>query len=321
MSESLTDAIKKEISIVNYAEMIGLHTVKHGGRGYHSLKEHDSVVITPDGGFYWWNSNNSKGSIIDFAMDFQNLSRDEAISSLRRLLIDKGVNLENRVNVTEIQKKQSEFKPPKAEKGAWKPLYAYLHKRGIDREVIDYCVKNKLIYQDERRNLCFNGLDYNNDVKYVSYKSTASGNAFRGVAEGSNCDLRFSINLTSKDKKELFICEAGVDVLSVMTLLKMQGQDFRDYAFLSLDTAAHTEALKVHLSHNKQLEKVYLCQDNDIAGQNSALECKTILNDKELYKGKTVWMIPQFAENAQGKDYNDYLQMKLQEEEEICVQL
>ena len=70
----------KEISISDYAQSCGYTLVSMGT--YFSLKEHDSVRISKRKNMFWRNSNGASGSIIDFVMEFESCSFDEAVEKL-----------------------------------------------------------------------------------------------------------------------------------------------------------------------------------------------------------------------------------------------
>ena len=218
MATKLTEAIRRDILIPQFAEKLGYHLVPHGGRGKLHLKEHDSLIISADGRLFIWNSTGQRGSVIDFAMATLDLSEKDAIRMLRGVLNNPEFAPQPGTVLHPAAKEPVEFDPPVPEQGRWKRLYAYLHTRGISKPVIDRMVKEKLIFQDKRGNLCFSGYDYDGEQKYVSSKSTATGNHFRSITAGGKYELRWSTGLTSCDRKVLFVGEAGVDLLSLMTL-------------------------------------------------------------------------------------------------------
>ncbi|WP_102050809.1 DUF3991 and TOPRIM domain-containing protein [Pygmaiobacter massiliensis] len=302
-SLKLTEAIKRDILIPDFARTIGFTPEKHGMKGKMILKEHDSLVISEDGKLFTWNSICKSGSVIDFAMIFLNLNRQEAIATLRGLLGHD--NFKRKLGqpplVAQTAKKQLAFLLPERAKERWTRLYAYLSSRGICKEVIDYAVKEKLIYQDKRGNLCFVGYDYNGKACYGNLKSTATGNHFRQYVEGGNAAQRFSIHLIQRNREALFVCEAGVDVLSIMTLLHLSGKDFRQFAYLSLD-CCDVQPIATHLRENPQLKRIYLCQDNDNGGKKSVQQAFELIREAG-FSGDIIPKLPK----AEGEDYNDYL--------------
>ena len=315
-NSDLINVIKRDIPIPELAEKLGYHIVRHG-RNKYTTKEHDSLIIKSDGRLFTWNSRNISGSVIDFYMAVMSVDLNEAISSLRMML-----NLPEFVpkpNYTMPEKKEVIFEPNKVSTEKWSRLYAYLFDRGISKEVVNYAVKEKYIYQDKRNNLCFAGKDYDGELKYLSFKSTATGNKFKNIAEGGDYDLRFLVNLTQRNEniKDLFICEAGVDVLSIMSLLQMNGKDFTKYAYLSLD-GTDVASVKTHIEKNPQINRVFLSQDNDEGGHKSAQATLSALKEAG-FKGVVINNIPK----EPGFDYNDKLKKEIKEikEIELCQDL
>ena len=303
---------------------MGYHLEHHGGQGKLHLKEHDSLVISADGRLFSWNSTGQKGSVIDFAMATLDLSEKDALRMLRGFLDDPAFATQPGAVLHPAAKEPVEFAPPVPSKGQWKRLYAYLYARGISKSVIDRMVKGRLIFQDERGNLCFSGGDYSGEQKYVSYKSTATGNHFRGVAEGGKFELRWSYNLTSCDRKVLFVGEAGVDLLSLMTLQEAGDTYLGEhgalgnpqwYAYLSLD-CCDVAPLQYHLEHNPQIKRIYLCQDNDKGGRRSVHRAFELLRDECKFQGQIVPMLPPIPDG----DYNDYLQAQIQRNREATLE-
>ena len=324
MATKLTEAIKRDILIPQLAEKLGYHLVPHGGKGMFHLKEPDSLVISADGRLFSWNSTGQKGSVIDFAMATLDLTKNDALRMLRGMLDDREFAPQPGAVLHPAPKEPVAFAPPVPGQGQWKRLYAYLFSRGIGKPVIDRMVKEKLIFQDERGNLCFSGYDYDGKQKYVSYKSTATGNHFRGVAPGGNFDLRWSYGLTSCDRKVLFVGEAGVDLLSLMTLQEAGDCHLaahralgnpQQYAYLALD-CCDVAPLRYHLEHNPQIKAICLCQDNDAAGKQSAQRAFDLLRGECKFQGQIVPLLPPIP----GGDYNDYLQAQIQRSRETALE-
>ena len=97
-------------------------------------------------------------------------------------------------------------------------VYAYLVKhRGIDRSVIAYFAREKLLYEDaEYHNAVFVGIDEDSVPRHAHKRSANSyGKAFRLNVEGS--DPQYSFHHIGNDGK-LYVFEAPIDLLSYITL-------------------------------------------------------------------------------------------------------
>lgn len=65
--------------------------------------------------------------------------------------------------------------------------------RGIDESIINYCIINNLIYQEEStNNVVFLGYDNNKNIKYAGLRST-DNERFMKDAKGSSKEFSFRI--------------------------------------------------------------------------------------------------------------------------------
>ncbi len=313
---NITQAIKDNISIVEYAEMIGLHPIRRGGqRESWTLKEHDSLVIKPDakGSHQWfiWNSTGYKGSVIDFAAALNGWSVPQAISELRKLLsvherppIRADPPSRTPLPKADTTKESTVLSLPEHGKGQGR-VFAYLCKtRGLSNSVVSAMVHEKKLYQDARGNAVFVGMDYDGKPKYGALRGTLSDVQFRGDISGSRKDVGFSMGLVGQSPTRLFVCEAPIDAMSIASMLEHYGRNPNAYAYLALGGTA-TNALEYHLAHHPQLKTIYLCQDNDAAGHKSRAACRVLL-EQAGYTGQIIDKPPI------GKDFNDDLRTTLQ---------
>ena len=309
---NITQAIKDNISILAYAEMIGLHPVRRGGqRESWTLKEHDSLVIKPDakGTHQWfiWNSTGQKGSVIDFAAAINGWSIPQAISELRKELGSyerppiraAPTAMPQYASASETQKNTVFSLPAHSSNGQGR-VFAYLCKtRGLSGNIVSSLVHEKKIYQDIRGNAVFVGMDYDGMPKYGTIRGTHSDIQFRGDVSGSDKKIGFSMGLVGESPTRLLICEAPIDAISIASMLEHFGRDPASYAYLALGGTS-INALEYHLPHHSQLKTIYLCQDNDAAGNKSRAACRTFL-EKAGYAGHIIDKPPM------SKDFNDDL--------------
>lgn len=74
-----------------------------------------------------------------------------------------------------------------------------------------------------------------------------------------------------------------IDAMSIMSILKEKGLDYKNHSFLSLSGVDKNNALKFHLDHNKKFQSVLLALDNDSAGKKiSKLIIKEFADRKDL---------------------------------------
>jgi len=207
--------IKRNINIVDYAELIGF-TVKRIGEDTYTLEEHDSVRISNSKNIYSRHSNCGKGgSIIDFVMEFTEFNTyPAAVTHLMEEL--EGNTNRVRPAYTGKQECMTDYVKPELKLnepigGFSKRAWTYLiYKRYIDPNIVSDAFKRGEIYQDIRGNVCFIGKDYDGEVKYGHTRSTRPNYTYRGDMPGSSKAVSFSMNLSvplDKAPKKLFVSE------------------------------------------------------------------------------------------------------------------
>ena len=111
-------------------------------------------------------------------------------------------------------------------------------------------------------------------------RGTNTYKRFLGDLPGCNYQKGFFINGKGS---ELIVTESVIDAMSIMSILKEKGLDYKNYSFLSLSGVDKNNALKFHLDHNKKFQSVLLALDNDSAGKKiSKLIIKEFADRKDL---------------------------------------
>ena len=97
--------------------------------------------------------------------------------------------------------------------------------------------------------------------------------------EHTGSNKAFSFNYQNKESNVLHVFEAAIDLLSYMTLLKMEDIDYKSFNYLSLGgacekIAAKTEAdmpiaLKAFLERNPNVQIIVFHLDNDEVGRGA----------------------------------------------------
>ena len=156
-------------------------------------------------------------------------------------------------------------------------MYAYLmRQRHIDREVISTFVHEKLLYEDRHHNCVFVGLDGSGEAKHAHIRSTNStGKTFRMNIEGSASEHCFHKDGTDKS---LYVFEAPIDLLSHITLYPYGWQEHSYVACCGTSIQPVLERLR----QNPKLDMVYLCLDNDAAGNDACDRMTDTLEDMGL---------------------------------------
>ena len=173
-------------------------------------------------------------------------------------------------------------------------VFAYLVKnRKIDREVVSHFAREKLLFEDAQyHNAVFVGVDENDIPRHAHKRSTNSyGKAFRINIEGS--DPRHSFHHIG-DNGSLFVFEAPIDMLSYISMNPDQWEE-SSYVACCGTTAQPVLSLTERIP---QLRRVYLCMDNDKAGDLASRRIAELLHEKGILTERV---------SPELKDWNDDL--------------
>lgn len=276
MTNNLTSITAlKEIPITWLAAQLGYRLIKQGH--LFSLAEHDSVKIYPESNTFCRFSSGVGGSPIDFMKELGGIgmTTNEAIKTLQQMVgLDQQKPLTSLDCVVRTEKQTptpTPFELPQKATGSYKRTMAYLCKtRCLDPEIVtevmkkSYEEKTSFLYQDERNNVCFVGVDNDGTPSFATKRSTATTSNFRGDVAGSNQHIGWLLRSPSK---LLYVCEAPIDALSIATILKKKGLDFRRASYLATcGTQKIEKTLTYWLPHLPQIKKVIFLNDNDRAG-------------------------------------------------------
>lgn len=290
------DDMKARCDLVGLASWCGYTPVKKGHT--YSLQEHDSVRIFNHQTFMQYSSSIG-GDAIVFLQHFMNCSWQEAVEKLSEFA---GINTDMRrnhiYNVHEVKKERAPFVLPEAAEN-YRRLYAYLLKtRKIDKSVVDYCVKNHLIYESaEHHNIVFLSRDKDGIVHHAFMRGTNDAYPYKGDVEGN--DKRYGFNIPVSGKK-LRVFEAAIDALSEWSITK-------DSSVSRLALGMLSDApLETFLKEHPDVKEIDLCLDGDEPGREAAKR----ISEKYIEKGyKVAIKHPVFPEGKEGKDFNDLCRM------------
>ncbi len=198
---------------------------------------------------------------------------------------------------TSCNRKLAEAFEPAAKKDAPKVLLlppasrcathavSYLSGRGIDSEVIDFCISTGRLFESSGRyhNVVFVGHDRYGKARYANLRGI--GSDFKGECNGS--DKRFSFNIPAENSGILHLFESAIDLLSFATIRKLNGMDWRKDHLLSLagvyqprekiEESAVPLALTQYLRDHPEIKTMILRLDNDRAGRLAAKALMAVL--------------------------------------------
>ena len=266
----------------------------------YSTKTHDSLIIS-NNLWHRFSTNEGGKTALDYLIKVEGYSLQEAAriilnhQNIEIKQVPKKENKEPKTIVIPIRNKDNNI------------AIDYLKNRGIDDDIIKYCIDNKLLYQElKTNNVVFIGYDNNHYIKYAGCRSTGIKRIMRD-AKGSSKEFSFRL-LSNTNKDSIHLFESSIDLLSYATLLKIKGYDWQNQNLIALagvyQPANRIEQSKVpitvlnFLQNNPNIKQIVLHFDNDRAGRD-ATKAFIIALDKKY----DIYDIPA----PYGKDINDYL--------------
>ena len=220
-------------------------------------KQHDSLTIREN---KWFRHSQSKGGFpVDFVMEFYGKSFPEAVAML---IGDTGY-------VPEKDEPQFRLPPRSPNNDA---AYRYLsEKRMIVPSLLDVFFKAGDIYEDAaHRNVVFVGRDKNGIPRYAHTRGMEDQS--RRDVSGSDKSCGFCYHGSGN---QLFVFEAPIDLLSFICLYS---DKWTQRSYVSLGGVSG-KALDRFLSECKDIGKVFLCTDNDEAGNTAAMRLAQAIPD------------------------------------------
>ncbi len=243
------------------------------------LKSNHSITVR---GNEWFDHATKEGGLaIDFVQNFYGLAFPDAVTML--LGGEQG-------EVYSIVKKKEEIRkpfelPPK--NNEMRRVFAYLIKhRLIDRDVVSFFAKEKLIYESkeqskdktkEYHNAIFVGYDENGIPCHAHKRGIyTEGKSYKGNINSSNPCYSFHY-LGISDR--IYVFEAPIDMLSFITIHK--DKDWKKHSYVALCGVSEQALLKI-LEINPNLSHVSLCLDHDTAGIEASEKIADMLKEKNF---------------------------------------
>ena len=272
--------------------------VKKSGSEYEWLDGSQKVTIR---GHLWYHQYEQKGGdAIDFVRRFYNKDYVEAVEMLLNNCGGQIVNSQT----TERERKPF-ILPPRNDRMS--RVFSYLLlTRGIDKDVLFEFVRRKMIYESaDYHNAVFVGYDSNGKPRHAHKRGTVTNNPYKGNAAGSQPEFSFHWHGTSE---KIFLFEAPIDMLSFISMHKENWQENSYAASCSVSDRVLFQCLK----DNPNIKNVFLCFDNDEAGQTANKRIADKLNKLNI---QNEILIPTH------KDWNEDLTLSEKGDERICHQV
>ncbi len=305
ISKEQLEAIRK-IDLLTYMQSCEPTSIRKCGRETYELREHDSLKIN-NGKWYWFSRGFGGVSALDFLIKVRNMDFVSAVN----ILIDSRASpifIAEAIKPIKDKPKEKFVLPDKF----WDNfrVIAYLISRGIDREIINYCIEKRALYENKEHHSCvFVGRDKENKAKFACLRGIYG--RYMKDLPGSDKSYSFSIPVKEPCGNSLYVFESPIDALSKATVDKYEkGGDWNSVHRLSLGGTSD-KALMRYLSDYPEISSVVLCLDNDKAGIEAAEKLISKLEKTEhpLYGKYNVNIrLP-----TVGKDCNDMLKAIINE--------
>ena len=299
-----------------YAQSMGYDLINE--RGWYKMREHDSMVFTPDGRWYW-NSRGLSGGALEFMMYYEGKTITQAVLELAGDRERPASRPEEQPAPPPVQKTPAQT-PPKVfrlpEKAQdYRRLFSYLcGDRGLDKTVVQEMIRQNRVYQSAAK-LPDNKVLTNATFVYQDPQCNPVGAFQRGMydrpgfapykRDAPGSDKRWGWMLASpfNPAVEVRVFEGAIDAASDASLhaiLGMHDGDWRQEPVdrLSLEGLS-IQPLQNYLQGHPVVRRVTLMLDGDEPGRRAAREITKNLSEQGYH---VVDRLPPF-----GKDWNEVL--------------
>ena len=266
----VTDEQKERAAFVNLPQFLMAHgfDLKKVGREY-VWKDHDSLHIKDNGpgerGQWFRFRENKGGDNIGFLREYMDMSFIDAVEALTGEHIDRTYTPSRTYESKPVQQTARELSLAEADNS--RRVFAYLCKtRGLDYDMLSALVKKGTISQEEKTgNVLFKYFGTDGKVIGAEKVGTSTEHKFKGIATSSAGGHGFEVVRGTGEKA--FFFESAIDMLSY---LQMHDQELDNCRLVSMMGVKPNIVLDTMLRHNISPENVFLCSDNDTAGNDFA---------------------------------------------------
>lgn len=292
----------REMDIVTYLNTYEPGELVHVRGDVYTTRTHDSLKISErTGKWKRWSTGDGGHTALDFLTDVRGMSFQEAVRFLSGTEYTPAP-----VREPQKAKEPPAFSLPKPHTDTGRVI-SYLIARGIEPQLIGYCISKGHLYEDAKWHNCvFVGVDNGGIPRNAMLRSSSSKSTFLREWEGSDKRFSFSV-ITNQNAKTVCLFESCIDLLSYITLATMRQEEWRGINYVSLNgiyfsredgqQSTPPQALEQYLFEHPGTKELRLCLDNDFAGH----KCVKLL--QSLYAQQYA-IVPDLPKE---KDYNAQL--------------
>ena len=290
----------KEMDLLTYLQSYEPQELVHVGGNTYCTREHDSLKIS-NGKWHWFSRGIGGKTALDYLIKVKGYPFTIAVETITGRAATRPP-----IFHAPVQEQARTLLMPELNRTT-NTVRDYLMGRGIHPEIIDYCIGHQLLFESlPYHNCIFVGYDKTGILRYAAIRGTKG--CYKGEVTGS--DKRYSFSIVQAycgDTVHLF--ESAIDLLSYATLKRIEGQNWRQDALLSLAGVFQTKrecvipiALEQFLKEHPEIRVLHLHLDNDAVGRGAARGIQSGLKDTYQICDEP----PSF-----GKDVNDQLRKQL----------
>lgn len=162
-------------------------------------------------------------------------------------------------------------------------IYNYLQGRGIDKRLIDICIRKEALFLDDRLNIVFANPEQDFYILRSSYSD------FKGIRTR---EVYGYWEMKTKQPADVFIFESPIDVLSYIVLMAHRGTE-QEGIYIAMGGLKKGTVERIQRDYAPENYHYHLCVDWDSAGNEFVLKYP----DMQRIKGTV------------GKDWNDELKV------------
>lgn len=291
----------RELDLFTYFYNYDSNELIQNGRNDYFTKSHGSLHLS-NGLWMWWAKGIGGRSALDYLIKVEGWEFRKAALYINDLLDNHPPK-----KVNQISKQVYQFRMPYRAENNDIIINYLVNERRIDKKIVNYCIEKGIVYQSYKDNsVVFAGYDENDIARFATTRST--NDTWKKDVYGS--DKRYSFSILNGGQS-LHVFESAIDLLSYMTLLKMDNKDYLKNNYLSLSGISISQnkkneyhlpiALEEYLLKHKQVKKIYLHFDNDETGKFATNLIINLLNNYNVYD----------YSSRKYKDINELLQHKV----------